>query len=156
MVGCRQAELWANCSSMPNKSPTTSARTALERPQLSPGALPQRLAANRGASPPTGAPQRGDESDGEPAPEGVGDLEDGIRPPKLTAETIVGGIYEIVYSRVLHGRTAELPQLLPDLAYSMMQPYVGHAKAERMVAPLRTPSADGRAGTGKLAVTSGE
>jgi hypothetical protein len=55
----------------------------------------------------------------------------GIRPPEVTAETIIGGIYEIVYSRVLQGKTAELPSLLPDLAYSMMMPYVGHDAAER-------------------------
>jgi AcrR family transcriptional regulator len=63
-------------------------------------------------------------------------MEDGIRPPALTAETIVGGIYEVVYSRVLQGKTAELPALLPDLAYSMMLPYVGHVEAEKMVGPL--------------------
>jgi AcrR family transcriptional regulator len=67
---------------------------------------------------------------------GAESMENGIRPPKLTGETIVGGIYEIVYSRVLQGRTDELPLLLPDLAYSMMLPYVGHAEAERMVSPL--------------------
>jgi AcrR family transcriptional regulator len=61
----------------------------------------------------------------------------GNRPPELVAETIVGGIYEIVYSRVLQGRTDELPELLPDLAYSMMLPYLGHAAAEREVAHLR-------------------
>jgi AcrR family transcriptional regulator len=67
---------------------------------------------------------------------GADTMEGGIQPPKLTAETIVGGIYEIVYSRVLQGRTAELPQLLPDLAYSMMLPYVGHTEAERQISPL--------------------
>jgi AcrR family transcriptional regulator len=67
---------------------------------------------------------------------GAETMENGIRPPRLTAETIVGGIYEIVYSRVLQGKTAELPSLLPDLAYSMMLPYVGHTEAERMVSPL--------------------
>jgi AcrR family transcriptional regulator len=53
------------------------------------------------------------------------------QPPDLTAETIIGGIYEVVYSRVLQGRAAELPALLPDLAYSMMQPYIGHDAAKR-------------------------
>jgi AcrR family transcriptional regulator len=61
----------------------------------------------------------------------------GIRPPELVAETIVGGIYEIVYSRVLQGRTSELPTLLPDLAYSIMVPYLGHDAAEREVERLR-------------------
>jgi AcrR family transcriptional regulator len=69
--------------------------------------------------------------------QGAETMPDRIRPPALTAETIVGGIYEIVYSRVLQGKTAELPELLPDLGYSMMLPYVGHVEAERMVAALR-------------------
>jgi AcrR family transcriptional regulator len=69
--------------------------------------------------------------------EGAELVEELTHPPELTAETVVGGIYEIVYSRVLQGRTAELPQLLPDLAYSMMLPYLGHAAAERAVAGLR-------------------
>jgi AcrR family transcriptional regulator len=63
------------------------------------------------------------------------ELKDGPRPPALTAETIVGGIYEVVYSRVLQGRTAELPdELQQDLAYSMMLPYIGHAAARREAA----------------------
>jgi AcrR family transcriptional regulator len=49
--------------------------------------------------------------------------------PYLTAETIVGGIYEVVYSRVLGGAAAELPSLLPDLAYSVMLPYLGQPAA---------------------------
>jgi AcrR family transcriptional regulator len=56
---------------------------------------------------------------------------DGIRPPALTAETVIGGIYEVVYSRVLQGRTALLPGLLGELAYSMMLPYLGHEPAQR-------------------------
>ena len=58
----------------------------------------------------------------------------GLRPPELTAETIVGGIYEVVYSRILQGQATELPALPPDLAYSMMQPYIGHDRAKREVA----------------------
>jgi AcrR family transcriptional regulator len=68
---------------------------------------------------------------------GAATMKGAIIPPKLTAETIVGGIYEVVYSRVLQGKTVELPALLPDLAYSMMLPYVGHTTAEQMVEPLR-------------------
>lgn len=100
--------------------------------------------------------------------QGAETMENRIHPPKLTAETIVGGIYEIVYSRVLQGKTAELPELLPDLAYSMMLPYVGHVEAERMVGPLRDggahddpgAGADAAADTddcgGSLALTGGE
>jgi len=60
----------------------------------------------------------------------------GIRPPELTAETVVGGVYEVVYSRVLQGEAADLPTLLPDLAYSMMLPYLGHEDAERAILGL--------------------
>jgi AcrR family transcriptional regulator len=54
-------------------------------------------------------------------------------PPALTAETIVGGIYEVVYSRVLRGEIKTLPELLPDLTYSALLPYLGPeaAAAER-------------------------
>jgi AcrR family transcriptional regulator len=68
---------------------------------------------------------------------GAETVPDRIRPPELTAETIVGGIYEVVYGRVLQGKTSELPELLPDLAYSTMLPYLGHDAAEREVRRLR-------------------
>jgi len=53
--------------------------------------------------------------------------------PRLTAETIVGGIYEVVYGRILAGQIRELPALLPDLTYSALLPYLGPeaAAAER-------------------------
>ena len=46
-------------------------------------------------------------------------------PSPLSAETVVGGIYEVVYTRVLRGEVRELPGLLPDLAYSALLPYLG-------------------------------
>lgn len=55
-------------------------------------------------------------------------------PPALTAETIIGGLYEVVYSRVIAGETKRLPDLLPDLAYSLMQPYIGDEEARREAA----------------------
>lgn len=65
----------------------------------------------------------------------AGDLKEGHQPPPLVAETIVGGIYEVVYSRVLQGKTEELPQELQhDLSYSLMLPYIGHAAARREAA----------------------
>jgi hypothetical protein len=51
-------------------------------------------------------------------------------PPALTAQTIVGGIYEVVYSRLVEDRVGELPDLLPDLAFAVMLPYAGPARAE--------------------------
>jgi AcrR family transcriptional regulator len=50
--------------------------------------------------------------------------------PRLAAETIVGGVYEVVYSRVLRGEIKELPGLLPDLTYSALLPYVGAQAAD--------------------------
>jgi AcrR family transcriptional regulator len=48
-----------------------------------------------------------------------------LDPPALTAETIVGGIYEVIYSRVVRGDIRELPLLLPDLMWSALLPYAG-------------------------------
>jgi AcrR family transcriptional regulator len=53
----------------------------------------------------------------------------GTIPPPLTAETVVGGIYEVVYTRVLRGEIQDLPGLLPDLAYSSLLPYLGQEAA---------------------------
>jgi len=52
-------------------------------------------------------------------------------PPSLDlmAETVVGGIYEVVYARVLRGELDELPRLLPDLVYAVLLPYVGPEQA---------------------------
>jgi AcrR family transcriptional regulator len=77
------------------------------------------------------------------AAEDLGD--DGRRPPELTAETIIGGVYEVVYSRVLVGESAKLIELQHDLAYSMMLPYLGRAAAEREAA--KPPSVWGTAAT---------
>lgn len=46
-------------------------------------------------------------------------------PPPLTAEAIVGGIYEVIYKRVLRETTASLPELLPELLYFGVVPYLG-------------------------------
>jgi AcrR family transcriptional regulator len=43
----------------------------------------------------------------------------------LTGETVVGGVYEVIYSRVVTGQTSELPDLLPALLYSILLPFVG-------------------------------
>jgi AcrR family transcriptional regulator len=53
------------------------------------------------------------------------ELLEGTIPPPLTAETVVGGIYEVVYTRVLRGEIQELPALLPELVYSALLPYLG-------------------------------
>jgi AcrR family transcriptional regulator len=67
---------------------------------------------------------------------GARTVPDRITAPGLTAETVIGGIYEVVFSRVLQGQAGELPALLRDLAYSMMLPYLGHERAEQELAHL--------------------
>jgi AcrR family transcriptional regulator len=58
----------------------------------------------------------------ETAAEGLRSLK---RPSPLVAETLVGGIYEVLASRVATGRVAELPALLPDLMFALLLPYIG-------------------------------
>ncbi|HWH95044.1 MAG TPA: TetR/AcrR family transcriptional regulator [Baekduia sp.] len=61
-------------------------------------------------------------------------------PPSLTAETLVGGIYEVAYSRVRDGRGDELPALLPDLLFAVLLPYVGHQTAMSLLKKERRRS----------------
>jgi AcrR family transcriptional regulator len=49
--------------------------------------------------------------------------------PALTAQTIVGGIHEVVYRHILEGRTGELRSLLPELVYNALLPYLGAERA---------------------------
>jgi AcrR family transcriptional regulator len=51
--------------------------------------------------------------------------------PDLVSESVVGAIYEIIYSRILRNRTEELPDLLPDLMYIALCPYLGPEEAAR-------------------------
>lgn len=55
--------------------------------------------------------------------------DDTLEAPPLVSETIVGGIYEVVYARVLRRQFDDLPDLLPDFAYSALLPYLGAEKA---------------------------
>lgn len=49
--------------------------------------------------------------------------------PKLISESVVGAIYELIYARILRNRTEELPDLLPDLLYIALVPYLGPDEA---------------------------
>ena len=57
------------------------------------------------------------------------ELPKSARPPGLTPEVLVGGIHEVVYARVQRRETDQLPTLLPDLAYSVLLPYMGREVA---------------------------
>jgi AcrR family transcriptional regulator len=61
--------------------------------------------------------------------ENARELDASLQPSELTAETIVGGLYEVIFARVVRGEIRELPELLPDLMYSVLLPYVGPKQA---------------------------
>lgn len=52
--------------------------------------------------------------------ENIHELVPSVRRPELTAETIVGGIFEVVFTRILTGRTDELPGLADDLLAAIL------------------------------------
>lgn len=57
-------------------------------------------------------------------------------PPEITAELIVGGTCELVYSRLIRGRADEIPALLPDIMYMVVLYYLGHDAACEELASL--------------------
>lgn len=58
---------------------------------------------------------------------------DGVVVPVLASEVVVGGIYEIIYTRLLRNAADELVAMLPDLLYCALVPYIGHRAAEQAV-----------------------
>ncbi len=57
--------------------------------------------------------------------------------PALAADVIVGGIYEIIYSRLQRNAADELVEMLPQLLYCALVPFLGHEHAERAVRETR-------------------
>jgi AcrR family transcriptional regulator len=53
--------------------------------------------------------------------------------PGSTAQTVAGGVTELLYSEVLHGSGARLPAGLPELVFLIVLPFLGaeRAAAER-------------------------
>lgn len=57
--------------------------------------------------------------------------------PATLEETIVGGIFWVVYQRIVTGRSAELEGLLPEIVEFTLTPYLGVDEARRIAAPAR-------------------
>ena len=51
----------------------------------------------------------------------------------MTTVAIVGGVFELLYSEILHGAAGRLPSRLPDLTFWVTLPFLGveGAAAER-------------------------
>lgn len=47
----------------------------------------------------------------------------------LLAQAVIGGLYETLYTSTVDDQVERLPELLPDLVYCALVPYVGHAAA---------------------------
>lgn len=93
--------------------------------------------------------------DAAPAPAGPAAAPSPVEPAMLF-ELLVGGVYAAIYRQVAAGRSAALPELLPDLVYFVLAPFLGGEAAaaaaagpgpagQRVVAPCATtdpPGAD--------------
>lgn len=53
----------------------------------------------------------------------------------------MGGIYEVVYARILRGEIQDLPELKPELIYSLLLPYAGPEAAQEERRRLREAQA---------------
>jgi AcrR family transcriptional regulator len=54
--------------------------------------------------------------------------------PPGVVDAVIAGVYGVIYELVAAGRTAELPDRLPDLTYLVVVPFLGPAAAARAAA----------------------
>jgi AcrR family transcriptional regulator len=64
---------------------------------------------------------------------------DGVAIPAAVAETLVGGMIETIATRLMHDDADQLPELLDQLVYWGLVPFVGPAEAASAL-PLATPA----------------
>jgi AcrR family transcriptional regulator len=60
---------------------------------------------------------------------------------ELLAQAVVGGLYETLYGYIVDGQGAKLPELMPDLLYCAVVPYLGHPGALAAIDGYRTAHA---------------
>jgi AcrR family transcriptional regulator len=56
--------------------------------------------------------------------------------PETLEETIVGGIFWVIYQRIVLGESGQIESLLPDLVDFALTPYIGAESAQRATARL--------------------
>jgi AcrR family transcriptional regulator len=54
--------------------------------------------------------------------------------PQTLEETIIGGVFWIIYQRIIGGETEQIEQLLPELVEFALTPYIGAEAARRATA----------------------
>jgi AcrR family transcriptional regulator len=64
--------------------------------------------------------------------------------PGTLEETIVGGVFWIIYQRIVMGQVEEIEQLLPELVEFSLTPYVGPEAAKRAAAEPPPKPSDGK------------
>lgn len=74
-----------------------------------------------------------------------GRAEAAVELPGMTSLALVGGVYELIYSEILHGATAHLPARLPDIHYWLIHPFLGDDRAEAARERAREAMAETRA-----------
>lgn len=57
--------------------------------------------------------------------------------PRVTADTIVGGVYETIFRKIAAHESQDLPGLLPDVVEFTLLPYVGERRAHTAAARVR-------------------
>jgi len=62
--------------------------------------------------------------------------------PATLEETIIGGIFWIIYQRIIMGQTEQIEELLPELVEFSLTPYIGAEAAKRAVVE-RSPAGSG-------------
>jgi AcrR family transcriptional regulator len=67
--------------------------------------------------------------------------------PGTLEETIVGGVFWIIYQRIVMGQVEEIEQLRPELVEFSLTPYVGAEAAKRTAAEEPEPSSSAAGGS---------
>jgi hypothetical protein len=62
--------------------------------------------------------------------------------PETLEETIVGGIFWVLYQRIVMGQAEQIEQLLPELVEFSLTPYLG-TEAAKQAAAEATPGTAG-------------
>ena len=59
--------------------------------------------------------------------------------PRVVADAITGGIWNIIQHEIGHGRVAQLPELTPELTYIALTPFLGARQAARFAKKPNSP-----------------